>query len=100
MKTVLFHVVPSGGHRLSVVYSDGLSATLDFSEYLLHRSGPLVEQLRTASSFSSVCVDHGVLTWPNGYDICPDVLRFWCERGVVCSQEETDPHFDKATPLL
>ena len=94
MKTVLLHVVPSGGHRLGVVYSDGLSATLDFSEYLLHRSGPLVEQLRTASSFSSVCVDHGVLTWPNGYDICPDVLRFWCERGVVCSQEETDSHFE------
>ena len=94
MKTVLLHVVPSGGNRLSVVYSDGLSATLDFSEYLLHRSGPLVEQLRTASSFSSVCVDHGVLTWPNGYDICPDVLRFWCERGVVCSQAETDSHFE------
>ena len=94
MKTVLLHVVPSGGHRLGVVYSDGLSATLDFSEYLLHRSGPLVEQLRTASSFSSVCVDHGVLTWPNGYDICPDVLRFWCERGVVCSQEEPDSHFE------
>ena len=94
MKTVLSHVVPASGHRLSVVYSDGLSAALDFSEYLSHRSGPLVEQLRTASFFSSVCVDHGVLTWPNGYDICPDVLRFWCERGVVCSQEETDSHFE------
>ena len=94
MKTVLSHVVPASGHRLSVVYSDGLSATLDFSEYLSHRSGPLVEQLRTASLFASVCVDHGVLTWPNGYDICPDVLRFWCERGAVCSREETDSHFE------
>ena len=75
MKTVLLHVVPSGGHRLSVVYSDGLSATLDFSEYLLHRSGPLVEQLRTASSFSSVCVDHGVLTWPNGF-LTADIFSF------------------------
>ena len=41
---VLSHVVPAGGHRLSVVYSDGLSATLDFSEYLSHRSrsSPLI----------------------------------------------------------
>lgn len=51
MKTVLSHIVPASGHRLSVVYSDGLSATLDFTEYLSHRSGPLVEQLRTASFF-------------------------------------------------
>jgi hypothetical protein len=99
MKTVLSQAVYVGGYRLSVSYSDGLSATLDFSEYFSHRSGPLVEQLRTSSLFSSVCVDHGVLTWPNGYDICPDVLRFWFERGVVCSQAETDSHFESLRSL-
>jgi hypothetical protein len=99
MKALLLHVVSAGGYRLSVVYSDGLSATLDFSEYLWHRSGPLVEQLRTATCFANVGVDHGVLTWPNGYDICPDVLRFWCERGVVCSQAETDSHFESLRSL-
>ena len=99
MKTVLSHAVPAGGHRLSVVYSDGLSATLDFSEYLTHRSGPLVEELRTPTYFANVGVDHGVLTWSNGYDICPDVLRFWCERGVVCSQAETDSHFESVRSL-
>jgi len=99
MKTALSHVVPAGGHRLSVVYSDGLSATLDFSEYLVHRSGPLVEELRKAACFANVGVDHGVLTWSNGYDICPDVLRFWCERGVVCSQAETDSHFESLRSL-
>ncbi|MEI7861887.1 MAG: DUF2442 domain-containing protein [Planctomycetota bacterium] len=98
MKTVLMQVVPAGGHRLHVAYSDGLSATLDFSDYLAHRSGPLVEQLHAVSFFISACIDHGVLTWPNGYDICPDVLRFWCERGVVCSQEETDAHFESLRP--
>jgi len=99
MKTALSHVVPAGGYCLSVVYSDGLSATLDFSEYLLHLSGPLVEELRTAACFANVGVDHGVLTWSNGYDICPDVLRFWCERGVVCSQAETDSHFESLRSL-
>ena len=29
----------------------------------------------------------------NGYDICPDVLRFYCERGGVASQTETDAFF-------
>ena len=94
MKPLVSQVVYLGGYRLSVGYSDGLSATLDFSEYLSHRSGPLVEELRTATCFAKVGVDHGALTWPNGYDICPDVLRFWCERGVVCSQKETDSHFE------
>jgi hypothetical protein len=30
---------------------------------------------------------------PNGFDICPDVLRFWCENGRVCQDEETNAHF-------
>jgi hypothetical protein len=30
---------------------------------------------------------------PNGYDICPDVLRHYCEIGRVCSQVETDNAF-------
>jgi hypothetical protein len=91
---VLTKVIPVGGHRVDLEYSDGLLATLDFSEYLSRRSGPLLEQLRDESFFAKVRDDDGVLTWPNGYDICPDVLRFWCEQGVVCSQEETDSHFE------
>ncbi len=35
-------------------------------------------------------MDHGVLTWPNGYDVCPDVLRLWAEAGSILSQAETD----------
>jgi len=99
MKPLVSQVVYVGGYRLSVGYSDGLSATLDFSEYLSHLSGPLVEKLRTVTYFANVGVDHGVLTWSNGYDICPDVLRFWCERGGVCSQAETDSHFESLRSL-
>lgn len=99
MKPLLSQVVFIGEYRLSVKYSDGLSATLDFSDYLSRRSGPLVEELRADSYFANVGIDHGVLTWPNGYDICPDVLRFWCERGAVCSQEETNSHFESLRSL-
>lgn len=38
-------------------------------------------------------VQSGTLTFSNGYDICPDVLRFYCERGGVASQAETDAFF-------
>jgi hypothetical protein len=32
-------------------------------------------------------MDHGVLTWPTGYDVDPIILRQWCESGHVSSSE-------------
>ncbi|MBI4324751.1 MAG: hypothetical protein HY674_05750 [Chloroflexi bacterium] len=36
---------------------------------------------------------YGSVVWPNDYDVCPDVLRFWCEVGHAASPAETDAHF-------
>jgi hypothetical protein len=55
--------------------------------------GPIFGQLRQPAKFSQVTLQDGTLVWPNGADICPDVLRYWCELGRVCSQEELDAHF-------
>ena len=99
MKCPITRVCSRGNHRLEVVYADGLSANLDFTNFLAEREGPIVEPLRDELTFSGVRLEEGVVTWPTGFDICPDVLRFWCEQGRVCSQRETNARFETQRSL-
>ena len=99
MKCPVVGIQGLGNYRLKVVYADGLAAVLDFATFLADHDGPVVEPLRDDATFSAVRLEGGVVTWPNGYDICPDVLRFWTEQGRVCSDRETDAHFLSQRPL-
>jgi len=99
MKCLVTHVCGRGKYQLEVVYADGLSATLDFTNFLAEHEGPIVEPLRDAQTFSQVRLEDGVVTWPTGFDICSDVLRFWVEQGRVCSERETNAHFESTRPL-
>ncbi|MFM8735665.1 MAG: DUF2442 domain-containing protein [Pirellulales bacterium] len=94
MKPTVKDIRVAGRHRLAVAYEDGLAATLDFSEYLTLHVGPIIEPLRDQEIFATVQLDHGAVTWSTGFDICPDVLRFWCEQGRVCADQETDAYFE------
>jgi hypothetical protein len=51
------------------------------------------------NAFAEVRVQHGTLVWPDGADLCPSVLRYWCDLGRVCSQDELDAHFAGSVPL-
>jgi hypothetical protein len=99
MKCLVTHVCSRGNHQLEVVYADGLSANLDFTNFLAEHEGPIVEPLRDEQAFSAVRLEDGVVTWSTGFDICPDVLRFWCEQGRVCSERETNARFEVQRPL-
>ena len=80
----------NGDFRIALTYEDGLVAELDFGDHLAVRSGPLIDPLQDEHFFAKAYIDHGVVTWPNGYDVCPDVLRVWAEAGSILSQDETD----------
>ena len=84
----------TGDFRIAVAFTDGLVTELDFSELLKGPDGPMLEALQNEAFFGQAFIDHGIVTWPNGYDVCPDVLRFWAESGRVTSQAETDAHFN------
>jgi len=88
----LQRVTPKGGHKLELEYTDGLTATLDFSGHL---RGEIRQPLRDPAYFARVTVDESMdtIVWPNECDVCPDVLRYWAETGRITSQEETDAHF-------
>ncbi len=93
MRTNLKSIRFNGDFRIAFTYDDGLVSELDFTSYADSPRGPVMEPLAEEQFFAQAFIDHGVVTWPNGFDICPDVLRFWCEQGRVCSQEETNAHF-------
>ena len=66
---------PLGGYRLYLRYADGVTGELDLTP-LLQFTG-IFEPLRDPQFFAQVRVnpDIGTIVWPNGADLCPDVLK-------------------------
>jgi hypothetical protein len=63
------------GYRLDLAFSDGRRGTVDLKDRIIGRGG-LYEALTDAAYFRSGRVDAelGTVVWPNGLDICPDLL--------------------------
>lgn len=60
------------GFRLKLRLTNGMLVQRDV-EHLL--TGAVFAQIRRdATDFAKVFVDEGALTWPNGADLCPDVV--------------------------
>jgi hypothetical protein len=60
-----------GGHRIHLVFNDGLEGTVDFSSWL---DGPVFEPLQDPSFFQRFFLEGGTVTWPNGADVAPETL--------------------------
>ena len=62
-------------HQLQVEFSDGTVAELDFHQQIAGRGG-VFRPLQSVEFFAQVAVDPeaGTLSWPNGVDLCPNVL--------------------------
>lgn len=60
-----------GGHRIHLVFNDGLQGTVDFSSWL---DGPVFEPLQDPAFFQRFFLDGGTVTWPNGADVAPETL--------------------------
>jgi hypothetical protein len=64
-------VEPLEAYKLRVAFTDGVSRVIDFEKDL---EGRLFGALRDPVLFRQVRVEGGTLVWPNGADVCPDVL--------------------------
>ena len=72
-----------GPFRLYLRFPDNFTAELDFGAWVRQTTGQLAEPLRDPQFFAQVSLDDGVLTWPNTYDISPEVTRLWAEQNSV-----------------
>jgi hypothetical protein len=62
------------GFRMLVTFDNNTQREVDFEQLL---QGPVFQPMRAdPTAFSSVTVVNGVITWPNGADIDPDVLYY------------------------
>ena len=65
-------VVPLKPFRLRLTLSDGRELERDVDRLLV---GPVFEEVRRDPVlFAAARVEAGTVAWPNGADLCPDVL--------------------------
>jgi hypothetical protein len=63
------------GFRLELVFSDGKQGVVDLRNRIVGKGG-LYQALEDIEFFRKVSVNAelGTVVWPNGMDICPDLL--------------------------
>ena len=65
-------VTPLPGQRLRLRLTDGTTIERDAGPLML---GPVFEGVRNEPDmFAQVFINEGTVAWPNGSDLCPDVL--------------------------
>jgi hypothetical protein len=69
-----------GGFVFRVVFDDGKSGDVDFSEYI--GRGPVFKPLRDPSFFKKAKIEGGTISWSNGADIAPETLyeKIGCQQ--------------------
>jgi len=61
-----------GDYKIWLEFNDGVSGTVDFSEWL---SGAVFKPLKDPKYFARFFIDGGTVAWPNGADIAPETLH-------------------------
>ena len=81
-----------GEYTVQLTFGDGYVGALDLAPALSEN-----DPLRHPETFLLGTSNGLTIEWPGGIDFCPDVLRFWCEKGQVLPPVETDYHWASLT---
>jgi hypothetical protein len=76
------------GYRLELTFSDGVHGVVDLADRILGRGG-VFSPLEARDFFRQVEIDSelGTIVWPNGADICPDLLYAWATGQPITPPE-------------
>jgi len=76
------------GYRIEVTFSNGVQGVVDLANRIVGRGG-VFASLENLEFFRRVVVDpeFGTIIWPNGVDICPDLLYAWTTGQTVSFPE-------------
>lgn len=66
-------VQPTANFKLVYTFDNGEVKAFDLAPYL-RKGGPVVTPVKKFAFFKKVFLESGAPTWPNGYDICPDLI--------------------------
>jgi len=70
MKNII-ETLPLDNNILHLIFVDGVSFDVDIKPFI--KSG-VSHALTDKQFFNAVKVEDGYITWPNGYDFCPEFL--------------------------
>ena len=79
MKSII-SAIPLAAHNLDVVFDDDFRKTIDITPFI--RQG-VSSALRDEHFFRQVAVVDGFITWPNGFDFCPESLYNYAKNGAI-----------------
>ncbi len=76
------------GYRIELTFSDGVCGVVDLSRRIVGRGG-VFAALENPDFFRRVTVEKELRTivWPNGADVCPDLLYGWAKGEAVSVPE-------------
>lgn len=57
---------------IQVIFEDGFTKKINLKPFIKHGVSSL---LNDESYFRKVKAENGYITWPNGFDFCPEFLR-------------------------
>jgi len=60
-----------GDFKIQLTFNDGLTSTVDFSDWL---GGALFAPLEDPIYFRRFFIEGGTVVWPNGLDVAPETL--------------------------
>ena len=68
----IISVSAADNHIIKVVFDDGLTKEINVLPFIKQGVSSL---LKDKNYFKQVKAENGYITWPNGFDFCPEFLR-------------------------
>lgn len=80
-------VVNDDSYALKLKFADGAVGTVSLA-HLFERPKALAAEILKGGMFAMCFVENGALAWPNGFELCPDVLRAQLTPAAKCRRTQ------------